>query len=282
MCSKIKNNKVIFLDVDGTLVEPMERPSALTIEAIKKARENGHKVFICTGRNLPIISKEIIEIGFDGIIASAGGYIETDGKVLFDDIMPEEKVQECLRIFHKHDVYCRIEDKKGVYIDKKMEELLKIAKVNPANSELVRMQKEMEGMLDIYPFDRYEKKGAYKINFTCTSLEHLEGPKKEMGEEFHFVIYPFWGSDGVYNGEIIRKGIEKGDALVKICEYYGVPLSQTIAFGDSMNDYSMIKKAKLGIAMGNAADELKEAADMVCKSVKEEGIYHAFKELGLI
>jgi len=46
MCSKIKNNKVIFLDVDGTLVEPMERPSALTIEAIKKARENGHKVFI--------------------------------------------------------------------------------------------------------------------------------------------------------------------------------------------------------------------------------------------
>ena len=99
------NKKLIFLDIDGTLVSEMLPPSYNVIEAVKGARANGHKVFLCTGRNMPIIGKEIIDVGFDGIIASAGSHIEIEGKVLFDHILPEKTIQECLSVFHSHGMY---------------------------------------------------------------------------------------------------------------------------------------------------------------------------------
>ena len=95
------DRKLIFLDIDGTLVCAMQAPSEYVKQAVRGARANGHKVFLCTGRNMPIIGNEILEIGFDGVIASAGSHVETEGKVLFDSLLPEETIQECLRVFHE-------------------------------------------------------------------------------------------------------------------------------------------------------------------------------------
>ena len=77
---------------------------------------------------MPIIGRDILDIGFDGIISSAGGHVEVEGKVLFDSLLPEETVQECLSVFHEHDIYCRIEGPEGIYTDPQMEALLKAAK----------------------------------------------------------------------------------------------------------------------------------------------------------
>jgi hypothetical protein len=136
------NQKLIFLDIDGTLVAAMAEPSALAAKAIQGARGNGHKVFLCTGRNMPIIGSDILSVGFDGIIASAGSHVEVEGKVLFDSILSEEIIQECLAVFHSHGIYCRIESPEGIFTDPQMESLLRGAKADPANSELIRMQKE--------------------------------------------------------------------------------------------------------------------------------------------
>lgn len=122
----------------------MAPPSVLAREAVRRARANGHKVFLCTGRNMPVIGKEILDLGFDGIIASAGSHVEVNGNVLFDSLLPEEVIQECLFVFHEHRMYCRIETPEGVYTDPQMEHLLKTAKPDKGNSELVRMQKELE------------------------------------------------------------------------------------------------------------------------------------------
>ena len=64
--------KLIFLDIDGTLVSALSSPTQAVGEAIRQARANGHLVFLCTGRNLAIIGPDILEIGFDGVVASAG------------------------------------------------------------------------------------------------------------------------------------------------------------------------------------------------------------------
>ena len=77
----MKNRKIIFLDIDGTFTVPLEKPTPLAIEAVRTARKNGHKVFLCTGRNMPIISQDILEVGFDGIVASAGSHIEVEENV---------------------------------------------------------------------------------------------------------------------------------------------------------------------------------------------------------
>ena len=102
----------------------MAAPSAYAAAAVRGARANGHKVFLCTGRNMPIIGNDILEVGFDGVIASAGSHVEIGGEVLFDKILPEETIQECLSIFHAHGMYCRIETPEGIYTDPQMEALL--------------------------------------------------------------------------------------------------------------------------------------------------------------
>ncbi len=67
-----------------------------------------------------------------------------------------------------------------------------------------------------------------------------------------------------------------------MCEYFGAPLADTVAFGDSMNDYDMMKAAGFSVAMGNACEELKRMADVICESVWEDGVYHEFQRLKLI
>ena len=76
--------KLIFLDIDGTLLPPGEMTvPASAVEAIRQVRANGHKVFLCTGRNLRM-TKPLLAYGFDGFVCSAGGYVGCDGKILVD------------------------------------------------------------------------------------------------------------------------------------------------------------------------------------------------------
>ena len=205
-----------------------------------------------------------------------------DGKVLFDSILPEETIQECLSVFHAHGMYCRIETPEGIYTDPQMEELLKMAKPDKRNSELIRMQKEIEKGIAILPYEKYPCQGAYKICFTSMDLKALEQTKSHLGGQFEYVVYPYADSAVCYNGEIIPRGIDKGKGMEMVCRYFGMDLADTIAFGDSMNDYEMMHAAGLSVAMENACDELKRIADNVCESVREDGIYHEFRRLGLL
>ncbi|MDE7313126.1 MAG: HAD family hydrolase [Eubacterium sp.] len=275
------DRKFIFLDIDGTLVCAMQAPSEYVAQAVRGARANGHKVFLSTGRNMPIIGKEILEVGFDGVVASAGGHVEADGKVLFDSILPEETVQECLHIFHEHGMYCRIETPEGIYTDPQMEALLQTAKADPANSELIRMQKEIEAGIAILPYEQYPCKGAYKICFTSRNLESIEKTKQYLDGKFVYAVHPYADSGTCFNGEIIPRGIDKGRGMEMICSYYGAALQDTIAFGDSMNDCEMMQAAGLGVAMGNACEELKRMADVVCGNVWDDGVYYAFRKMKL-
>ena len=111
------NRKLVFLDIDGTLIASMSAPSPLAAKAVRGARAGGHKVFLCTGRNMPIIGRDILDVGFDGVISSAGAHVEVDGEVLFDSLLPEELIQECLCVFHSHGIFCRIESRDGIYTD---------------------------------------------------------------------------------------------------------------------------------------------------------------------
>lgn len=276
------NRKLIFLDIDGTLIAAMERPSALVREAVRGARENGHRVFLCTGRNMPIIGRDILEVGFDGAVASAGAHVEAGDEVLFDSLLPEETIQECLSVFHSHGIYCRIESPEGIFTDPQMEDLLRQAKPDPSNSELIRMQKEIGMGIPILPYEKYPGNGAYKLCFTSKTLAAVEETKAYLADRFVYVVHPYGDSASCFNGEIIRRGVDKGRGMEIVCRRYGAGLEDTIAFGDSMNDETMIRCAGIGVAMGNACEELKREADVICESVREDGVYHEFRRMGLL
>lgn len=276
------DKKLIFLDIDGTLVSSMAAPSRLAAEAVRRARANGHKVFLCTGRNMPIIGRSILDVGFDGIVASAGGHVEVAGRVIYDHLLPEEVIQECLALFHTEGMYCRIETPEGIYTDPQMEALLRLEKPDKTDLDLVRMQKKLATGIPMQPYRRYPEKGAYKLCFTSTELEAIARTKRVLGDRFTYVINPYAEGSTYFNGEIIPRGIDKSKGMERVCRYCGVGLQDTVAFGDSMNDYEMMKAAGISVAMGNACEELKRIANRVCKTVWEDGVYYEFQRMGLL
>lgn len=110
----------------------------------------------------------------------------------------------------------------------------------------------------------------------------IEETKRYLGDRFVYAVHPYAEGSVCLNGEIIPKGIDKGKGMELICGYYGSDLADTVAFGDSMNDYEMIQTAGVSIAMGNACEELKQAADQVCEDVRDDGIYRAFLRMGFL
>ncbi len=278
----MENKKIVFLDIDGTFTVPLEKPTELAARAVREARKNGHRVLINTGRNMPIVSREVLEAGFDGVVASAGRYIEIDGKVIRDSVLSEETIQKCLEIFHRFGIYCRIESPEGIYIDSSLQEILRSAEADLSNSEFIRMKKELASDAGVELYTEYSRKGAYKLGFICTDLADLEKTKPYLEQEFHYVVHPYAKDADCFNGEIIRRDMDKGEAMKRVCEYYGADLADTVAFGDSMNDQQMLEYAGIAVAMGNSCQELKDCADVVCESVDEDGVYFEFKRMNLI
>ena len=82
--------------------------------------------------------------------------------------------------------------------------------------------------------------------------------------------------------DLVEKGFSKADGLLRLCEYYNIPIENTFAFGDSMNDIDIVREAGTGIAVGNAVAELKAVADLVADDIRNDGIYKACLSLGLI
>lgn len=132
--------KLIFLDIDGTLLPPGEMliPQS-TVEALHKAHANGHKLFLCTGRNLRM-TQPLLDYGFDGAVCSAGGYVFCGDKVLVDLPMEPQLAQGVRSAMERHGVECTLEARDATYGSLKMIERWSFTHrdAGPLNSEAAR------------------------------------------------------------------------------------------------------------------------------------------------
>ena len=273
--------KLIFLDIDGTLVRPgtnVPPPSAL--EAVRGARQRGHKVFLCTGRNYGMLSP-LLQYGFDGLVGSAGGYIECGGRVIYDCPMTEGQRERVLDVFARSGVFRTVESRDHAYTDEGLKDFLGRSAGLSGSSELLRWQEQLESNLGIRPMSAYRGEPIYKVVFMSPGMERLQEPMAELEGEFDFCIQD-GDAQGMINGELINRKFSKGRAVRRLSEYLNIPLEDTVAFGDSMNDLDMLETAGLGICMGNGSEALKRAAREVCPPVEEDGLYRAFTAHGLL
>lgn len=276
--------KAIFLDVDGTLTLPNGQVSPKVEEAISKVRKNGHYVFLCTGRNKAGV-RALMPIGFDGIICSAGGYIEMNGDKVYESSLSQEDLQLARDVFDQHHIMYNLEATHMTFQDDEMnKEFIKHRLTDEKlNSEMIRLLNEQKDRFNIHSLEEYENnpQPIQKLCFMCDDIQKLEKPKEILSEKFNFIIHEIFSQD-VINGEIIIKGTNKGNAVQFVTEKLGLSLEDTIGFGDSMNDYEMIKVCHHAVVMGNGVKELKQYASSICESVEDDGIYHELKRLGLL
>ena len=270
--------KLVFVDIDGTLTPPGSNvPPESALRAVRKARAAGHKVLLCTGRN-PAMLAPVLAFGFDGAVASGGGYVFCGDRVLFDCPMTAEQQEKALRLFAENGVYRTIEARDASYCDDGMGEFLE--RISGGNSELLRWRKALEQDLGILPVRLYDGRPVYKIVFMCEKREQLEPARKALEKEFNFLIQDV--SDGSYvNGELVNRRFDKGSGVRLAAEHLGFAKEDCIGFGDSMNDLEMIQNVGVSVCMANGSPTLMKQCSMVCPSVEEDGLAAAFEKLGL-
>lgn len=273
------NRKLIFLDIDGTLTPPgSNEPPASALAAIRSAQKAGHKVFLCTGRN-PAMLSPLLQYGFDGYIGCAGGYVAAGEEVLYDCPMTEEQRVTALELLKESGVFRTIEAKDGSYCDENLKEFLRNSKAN--NSEFLRWRKAIEERLSIRPIREYDGRPIYKIVFMCEREEQLDPVRAVLGDQFNFVLQDAFDR-GCLNGEMINRKFDKGTAVKLVTGRLGYDISDTIGFGDSMNDKEMIEVVGKSVCMANGSPTLQGISDMVCPAVEDDGLAKAFEQLGLL
>lgn len=275
------NRKIIFLDIDGTFIGMGQtEPPASAVEAIRRARENGHLVYLCTGRNYGMLSP-MLQYGFDGVIANAGGYILCGEELIYNCPMEEELRERTVRILGEHGVARMLEGLDAAYVDPSVPDFMEREAPDGGSSELKRWKEAMEREMNLRPIAEYAGEPLYKIVIMCQDGEQMMRAYEPLQEDFLLCLQDFT-KNGFANGELINRRFDKGQAVRRVCEHLGVAVADTFGFGDSMNDKEMIETAGVGLCMADGNAKLREIADDICPPAVEDGLYKMFEKYGLI
>ena len=259
--------KALFFDIDGTLVsfETHRIPSS-TIEALEAAHAKGLKIFIATGRPKAIINNlsELQDRNLiDGYITMNGAYCFVGEQVIYKSAIPQEEVKAMAAFCEKKGVPCIFVEEHHISVCQPDDMVKKIfydflhVNVIPTVSFEEATSKEI---IQMTPFITEEEEKEIRPSI----------PTCEIGR-----WYPSFA-------DITAKGDTKQKGIDEIIRYFGIKLEETMAFGDGGNDVLMLKHVGIGVAMGNAEDEVKLAADYVTDSVDEGGIEKALRHFGVI
>ncbi len=274
--------KVIFLDIDGTLTHNHQDISSRVLQALKEARENGHYIFLCTGRNRVGVNDLLALNIFDGTVCSAGGYIEVNGQKIFEEGMSKEEVSIAQKVFNEYGILYNLEADFKVFQSIEMSRKLAFA-FGDNNSEIERLIEQQSEQFNVFSLEKYQsdKDVIQTICYIADNDEIILKAKEQLLPYFHFLIYAKTKNQ-VVNGELMKKGVNKGEGIKKVMQFLQLPLESSIGFGDSMNDLEMLETCYYSVVMANGDEKIKKYADTICESVEDDGIYHELKRLGLI
>lgn len=273
--------KVVFFDIDGTLVTRNNKVPKTTIEAIEKLKENGVTPVIATGRS-PLLIKEVAQtLNINSYISMNGQYVVYDGEVIYANPLEMDLVDEVVK--------AAVEKEDGILLSTH-DEIVSNSLISLATrgyfftfmKGLVRIIPEKiklklwERMMSSAP-DRkdYANKDIYMMNINAN-------PEQGQYYEDKFSdVLTFTRANDI-SMDIIGKGISKATGIQHMMTKLGVSRENTFAFGDGLNDMEMLQYVGTGVAMANGYDALKDIADHVTDSVFNHGIAKGLKTLELI
>lgn len=256
--------RALFFDIDGTLVSfKTHRIPQSTLDAVSAARRKGIKVFIATGRPRPYVDN-LGTMEYDGIMSVNGASCKTnDGVVIVDKRIPKEDVARMVKYTNEHRLPVAVADDDVSFA------------VNVEDSF-----REVYELLDL-PIPEYR---PMEDALNMDVKQFVAFFPKELDDEIkgevltHCNVFRWHPAFA----DCIINGTSKATGIDAVCEYYGFTAAETMAFGDGGNDKEMLQHVGIGVAMGNARDEVKSCADYVTTSVDDDGIANALRHFGIL
>ncbi|MBR2175831.1 MAG: HAD family phosphatase [Clostridia bacterium] len=258
--------KIIALDIDGTLTNSDKIITAETQEKLIEFQKNGGKLILASGRpTMGIVphAQTLRLKEFGGYILAYNGGCVIDcssGKIVFQDKLPLSVVPEICDVIKNYPVGINTYEGKNIIVGNDL-------------NKYTRLEAKINGM-DIQFVENFTE----YVNFDINKLL-LQGEPEYILELEKILSEKYKGQLGVFKSEaffleIVPSGIDKAMSIDRLLKLIGIKTEECIACGDGFNDISMIKYAGLGVAMSNAKEPVKEAADYITLSNDEDGIAH--------
>lgn len=248
--------KAVFFDIDGTSYQNdiHDSPESTKI-ALKKLKDLGIKISICTSRSYPELinlPKHYYDL-MDAMVCGGGAQIMMQGKQVVAHKIDPEDTKAIIDVLHKYNLDYRWTSIHG-------------------ENHLSTDSEDVKGIFQrIYNMHPTYK--PYNGEELIHILYYADDPKikQEISDccknSYHLIIG--------YANEITAKGISKSHGTVECAELFGIKPDEIAAFGDGNNDIDMIQKATIGVAMGNAKEGVKQVADYVTDNIEDDGLYNA-------
>lgn len=256
--------KALFLDVDGTLVSfRTHAVPASTREALARVRARGIRLFIATGRTVVNLTP-LAGIAYDGVVSVNGARtLLGDGRVVGLHPIPRAAFERALSLSEACGFSIALELESGIFVNRR----------SPAVEELARLV-----ALSVPP--ECDLRAVFDRSECCQMCFYFDEATErrvmpELPELTAARWYPFFA-------DVNARGVNKAVGMADLASYYGFGLEETMAFGDGGNDAEMLRAAGIGVAMGNACDEAKEAADYVTADIDDDGLLRALEHFGVL
>jgi len=267
---KISQFKLLAIDMDGTSLNELHELSDRTINAIQKVYNKGLMVLFATGRMSSAVEKHLRRLGTTGLVVSHNGALVLDiyknhiylhnrvNRKIIDEVIQFYK--ECNSILHFNIGDKVIVERISGLSERYSKELgIKLDMINsfsdisekPTSLLLIDDKSKLKNFLD----------------YICSNYEGL----------FDYEFIP-WTED-TWMLQFLYPNTSKGGAVINLAKQEKIANHEIISFGDSYNDMEMIRQCGLGIAMGNACEELKKDADFVTKTNDQDGVAYVLEQL---
>lgn len=264
--------KMIVLDLDDTLLRDDHSISARTKEALMKAQENGVKVVLASGR--PTFG--MLPIADELSLAEYGSFILSfNGGKIINYATKEELFSSTLSLTAVENLY-ELSQREGVYIHTYVGNEIIAEEANPYTSIESKLTKLPIKIVNSFVEGVQEEVVKALMVGDPDKMKIVEAKlQKELAEEFSVMrSKPFFL-------EFTEKGVTKGTSLNHLIQKCGIKQEEVIAIGDSYNDQEMIEFAGLGVAMGNAPDDIKAIANHVTDTNMNDGVAKVVEEFVL-
>lgn len=263
---------LICLDIDGTLSTDTQGISNDTITIINDLQKKGHIIYVATGRMFLSAKKIANTISSStGVIASNGGILSLPNKTITHTLDPQSTLEIYQLVTKKHlPIYFFCDN--GVYYSETLPDFFAKerdqGRIDGGTQNTYHKIKNKEDLLT------NAKKFINAIIISENDNDSLLIAKEKLMEYKNISV-----TSSYYNNiEITPKSISKATAIKELQDYYQIPITNTISFGDGLNDIEMFQVSNISVAMDNASKEVKACAKYSTLSNNDNGVYHFLKQ----